>query len=276
MKISVFAVVLATTCLAATEAQKTKDTGTPAPTPSVTMAEEQLEGVTQQQDDATPAPKKRKEATTTATASPTISYKKVKPFEEPKPSSVTEKAAIEFKPQLHVAKGCHAYPAVNEAGQISTWLEKADAKGAKCKGSKLGAQIYGRSAWFGRVWAIMYAWYFPDVTPDWEHVIVWTNNPNVTDQVILAVTTSNSTGGYTSQTPPDASMVSSTSVKVSYSDNALATTTEGGHTQDLIMWHQLSDAAQEALNNDQSFAGVQVPMNDDYFLLQLGKAWPFA
>ncbi|KAG3074339.1 hypothetical protein PC121_g8393 [Phytophthora cactorum] len=95
------------------------------------------------------------------------------------------------------------------------------------------------------------------------------------DKVILAVTTSNSTGGYSSQIPPDASMLSGKSVKISYNNNALESTTKEGGTQNLVLWHQLTPEAQEALNDDQSFGGVQVPVNDDYFLLNLGKAWPF-
>ncbi|OWY98970.1 hypothetical protein PHMEG_00030122 [Phytophthora megakarya] len=239
------------------------------------MPEEQLDPTIQDslQEEVTPTPEERDEST----ASPTLPFDKVEPFEMPEPSesTITEKAAIKFRPKLKIVNGCHAYPAVNEDGQVSEWLKKADATGKVCGGSKLGTQVYGRSAWFGRVWAIMYAWYFPDVTPDWEHVIVWTNNPNVTNQVILAVTTSDSTGGYASQVPPDASMIEGKSVKVSYNNNALESTTELGDSQNLILWHQLTADAQEALNDDQSFGGVQVPVNDDYFLLNLGKAWPF-
>ncbi|KAG7381679.1 hypothetical protein PHYPSEUDO_005726 [Phytophthora pseudosyringae] len=272
MKISALLGVIAV-CLAATEAQKTKDS-TPAPTPLVTMPEEQLDPTTQDgvQEAATPAPEKK-----SASGEPTIAYDQVKPFPMAQPSdaTITEYAAIKFRPKLSIVNGCHPYPAVNAAGQVSEGLEKADPTGAACKGSKLGTQVYGRSAWFGRVWAIMYAWYFPDVSPDWEHVIVWTNNPNVTNQVVLAVTTSSSTGDYSSQAPPDASMISGKSVKISYYNNALESTTEEGGAQNLVLWHQLTPEAQEALNDDQSFGGVQVPVNDDYFLLNLGKAWPF-
>ncbi|ETM52639.1 hypothetical protein L914_03779, partial [Phytophthora nicotianae] len=262
--------------LAATEAQKTKETkdGTPAPTPLATMPEAQLDPTIQDttQEAATPSTDKK-----SASKEPTIAYDQVEPFEMAQPSdaTVTEKAAIKFRPKLHVVNGCHPYPAVNAAGQVSKGLQKADATDAECSGSKLGTQVYGRSAWFGRVWAIMYAWYFPDVSPDWEHVIVWTNNPNVTNQVILAVTTSDSTGKYSSQVPPDASMISGKSVKIAYNNNALESTTKEGGAQNLVLWHQLTPEAQEALNDDQSFGGVQVPVNDDYFLLNLGKAWPF-
>ncbi|GMF09303.1 unnamed protein product [Phytophthora lilii] len=248
MKISALLAVIAA-CLAAAQAQKVekespnqKDSPTPAPTTS----EEQLQTTIQFQELA------------------------------PEPVTATEKAGVKFKPQLHITNGCHSYAAVNEAGQIGTWLKKADAKSTKCKGSKAGSQVYGRSAWYGRVWGIMYALYFPEVTPEWEHVIVWTNNPNVTKQTILAVSTStNASSGYAVQTPPGADKMDGTSVKVTLDTNTLVLTTEDGESQDVIMWHQMSNAAREALNNDQSFGGVKVPVNDDYFLLQLGKAWPF-
>ncbi|KAI9989947.1 hypothetical protein PInf_020252 [Phytophthora infestans] len=270
MKISTLFCVVAV-YLAAAEAQKTKET-TAVQTPLATMPEAQLDPTIQDsvQEAATPSPNKD-----AASKEPTIAYDKVEPFEmaQPSDSTITEKAAIKFRPKLHVVNGCHPYPAVNAAGQVSKGLQKDD--DAACRGSKLGTQVYGRSAWFGRVWAIMYAWYFPDVTPDWEHVIVWTNNPNVTNQVILAVTTSDSTGKYSSQVPPDASTVSGKSVKINYVDNALESTTKEGGAQNLVLWHQLTPEAQEALNDDHSFGGVQVPINDDYFLLNLGKAWPF-
>ncbi|OWY98645.1 Necrosis inducing protein NPP1 [Phytophthora megakarya] len=191
-------------------------------------------------------------------------------------SSVTVKAATTFKPLLLIKNGCHAYPAVNAAGQVSTGLQQADATGAACSGSSMGSQVYGRSAWYGRVWGIMYAWYFPDVKPEWEHVVVWINNPDVTDQTIRGASMTNSTGGYFSQVPPDAMKVEGgKNVKIRYKNNGLKPTTKKGEVQNLVMWDQLTPAAQKALNDDKSFGGVQVPINDNYFLLNLGKAWPF-
>ncbi|GMG17989.1 unnamed protein product [Phytophthora fragariaefolia] len=245
MKINTFIVAFAAICFAATDAQKTKESGTPAPTPLATMPEELLEGVTQQDDPATVAPAKQKEVSTAMATTPTINYEMVKPYEEPEPHTITERAAIKFKPQLHIASGCHSYPAVNELGQVSTWLKEADTTGASVR------------------------------DPNWEHVIVWTNNPNVTDPVILAVTTSKSSGSYATQIPANPTMVNGTSVKVSRNDKELASSIQDGESQDLVMWHQLSAEAQEALNNDQSFSSVQVPVNDNFFLLALGKAWPF-
>nr|P9WES0.1 RecName: Full=NLP effector protein 9; AltName: Full=Nep1-like protein 9; Flags: Precursor [Plasmopara viticola]UVH27392.1 NEP1-like protein 9 [Plasmopara viticola] len=209
---------------------------------------------------------------------PKIAYDKVEPFEmaQPSESTITEKAAIKFRPKLYIANGCHAYPAVNKAGQISKGMKTADPTFATCGKPSKGTQVYGRSAWFGTVWAIMYAWYFPDIPLDWEYAIVWTNNPNVSNPVILGVTVSNSEGSTTSQTPPDPAMVDGRSVKIAYNNKGLESSTTLGGTQNLVMWHQLTVEAQEALNKKASFNGVQVPMNDNHFLRNLEASWPFS
>ncbi|OWY92528.1 Necrosis inducing protein NPP1, partial [Phytophthora megakarya] len=165
----------------------------------------------------------------TSTTSPTLPFDKMELFKvsESSGSSVTVKAATTFKPLLLIKNGCHAYPAVNAAGQVSTGLQQADATGAACSGSSIGSQVYGRSAWYGRVWGIMYAWYFPDVKPEWEHVVVWINNPDVTDQTIRGVSMTNSTGSYFSQVPPDATKVEGgKNVKIRYKNNGLKPTTK--------------------------------------------------
>ncbi|OWY94042.1 Necrosis inducing protein NPP1, partial [Phytophthora megakarya] len=201
----------------------------------------------------------------TSPTSPTLPFDKMELFKvsEASGSSVTVKAATTFKPLLLIKNGCHAYHAVNAAGQVSTGLQQADATGAACSGSSMGSQVYGRSAWYGTVWGIMYAWYFPDVKPEWEHVVVWINNPDVTDQTIRGF-------------PPDATKVEGgKNIKIRYKNNGLKPTTKKGEVQSLVMCDQLTPAAQKALNDDKSFGGVQVPINDNNFMLNLGKAWPF-
>ncbi|KAE8958129.1 hypothetical protein PR002_g30968 [Phytophthora rubi] len=132
----------------------------------------------------------------------------------------------------------------------------------------------------------MYSWYFPKDSPssglghrhDWEHVIVWIDNPDVAEPKILAVTPS-AHSGYSAQVPPDADKVDGNSVKVNYEstwpiDHALGSTTKGGDYQDLIMWGQMTDAARQALDNT-NFGSANVQMSDWNFLPKLGKAWPF-
>ncbi|EGZ16297.1 necrosis inducing-like protein NPP1 type [Phytophthora sojae] len=216
----------------------------------------------------------------------TISHDQVRPFAQPEPVTISERAAVKFKPQLHVTNGCHPYPAVNDAGETSGGLKTSGAPSAGCKGSGWGSQVYGRSTWHRDVWAIMYSWYFPKDSPstglghrhDWEHVIVWINNPDVPDPIILAVTPS-AHSGYSKYSPPNADTLDGTSIKVNYESNypmnhATDVTTEGGDFQDLIMWDQMSDLARRALN-EVSFGDANVPMNDGNFVGKLDRAWPF-
>ncbi|EGZ05612.1 hypothetical protein PHYSODRAFT_449487, partial [Phytophthora sojae] len=115
-----------------------------------------------------------------------IGHDKVKPFPQPEPVTISEKAAVTFKPQLLITNGCHSYPAVNEAGETSGGLSPTGGTSAKCGGSALGSQVYGRSKWYNDIWA-MYSWYFPKDSPSsglgtrhgWENVIVWIDNPAV-------------------------------------------------------------------------------------------------
>ncbi|KAG7380534.1 hypothetical protein PHYBOEH_011395 [Phytophthora boehmeriae] len=207
----------------------------------------------------------------------TISHDQVKPFIQREPASISEKAAAKFKPQLHVTNGCHPYPAVNEAGETSGGLTTSGAPSAGCKGSGWGSQVYGRSTWYSDVWAIMYSWYFPKDSPvsgmghrhDWEHVVVWIDNPAVRNPRILAVSPS-AHSGYSKYAPPNADTLDGNSIKVNYEssypmNHALDVTTKGGDLQDLIMWDQMSALARKALN-DTSFGDANVPMNDGNFL----------
>lgn len=83
-----------------------------------------------------------------------IGHDKVKPFPQPEPVTISEKAAVTFKPQLLITNGCHSYPAVNEAGETSGGLSPTGGTSAKCGGSALGSQVYGRSKWYNDIWAM--------------------------------------------------------------------------------------------------------------------------
>ncbi|KAE8908793.1 hypothetical protein PF010_g23155 [Phytophthora fragariae] len=106
----------------------------------------------------------------------TIDHDQVVPFAQPKASTISQKAAVKFKPQIHITNGCHPYPAVNEAGQTGGGLKPTGAPSSSCKGSGWGSQVYGRSTWYSGRWAIMYSWYFRRTRrrPDW--VIVTTGS----------------------------------------------------------------------------------------------------
>ncbi|GMF40046.1 unnamed protein product [Phytophthora lilii] len=116
-----------------------------------------------------------------------IGHDQVQPFSQPEPVTISERAGVKFKPQIHISSGCRPYPAVNWHGETGGGLKTTDNPRGGCRGFGWGSQIYGRSTWFRDVWAIMYSWYFPKDSPspsmghrhDWEHIIVWIDNPDV-------------------------------------------------------------------------------------------------
>ncbi|KAE9040343.1 hypothetical protein PR003_g5028 [Phytophthora rubi] len=230
-----------------------------------------------------------------------INHNLVRPFPQPDPVTVSEKAAVKFKPQLKIDDGCHPYPAVQKDGSISGGLKWGGPQDGECTGSKLGSQVYARSGWVNDVWAIMYAWYFPKgrgAVPlplilrlfghrhNWEYAIVWIDNPDLENATILGTSMSTSVG-HASQTPPESQYVDGSSVKVEYYYNhligntALRLTEDAGEFQDLITWEQLSKLARYSLNHtdwdDTLFnaAGVKMPLKDGVFEELLEKAWPF-
>uniref|UniRef100_H3GAW4 Necrosis inducing-like protein NPP1 type n=1 Tax=Phytophthora ramorum TaxID=164328 RepID=H3GAW4_PHYRM len=217
-----------------------------------------------------------------------IGHDQVVPFPQSQPTSITNTAALLFKPQIWINNGCHPYPVVNANGDTGGGLKTTGSSAAGCRGSGYGSQVYGRSAWYNGVWAIMYSWYFPKDEPqdftghrhDWEHVVVWIDNPQNTNPKILAMTPS-AHSGYSTYAPPDADMVDGTSCKVEYTsswlfiDHHLEGTSTAGETQDLIMWGDMTDAARYALNTT-NFGKANTPMNDGNFLPKLGKAYPWA
>jgi hypothetical protein len=216
-----------------------------------------------------------------------LGHDQVAPFPSSQPTSVTNKAAIMYQPQLFINNGCHPYPAVDTNGNTGGGLKPTGSADGDCKGSGLGSQVYGRSTWYNGVWAIMYSWYFPKDSPeshfghrhDWEHVIVWVDNPANSPGSILAMTPS-AHSGYSTYAPPDADMVDGTSVKVEYTsswvfiNHHLEGTSTDGETQSLIMWDDMTDAARDALNTV-DFGAANVPMNDGNFESKLQKAFPF-
>ncbi|KAF4317833.1 hypothetical protein BBO99_00007747 [Phytophthora kernoviae] len=150
-----------------------------------------------------------------------ISHDQVIPFAQSAATSITNTVALKFKPQIFINNGCHPYPAVNGNGDTSGGLKPSGSESAGCKGSGYGSQVYGRSTWYNNVWAIMYSWYFPKDNPvtgmghrhDWEHVVVWIDNPAMENPTILAVTPS-AHSGYSTYAPPDPSTVDGASAKL--------------------------------------------------------------
>ncbi|RLN46232.1 hypothetical protein BBJ29_007622 [Phytophthora kernoviae] len=104
----------------------------------------------------------------------------------------------------------------------------------------------------------MYSWYFPKDSPspglghrhDWEHAIVWIDNPEVENPKIIGAATS-SHNGYEKYSSVPASCL------------------EGDALKD-----QMTDEARQALNTV-SFGKANCPFNDGNFGGKLDKAWPY-
>uniref|UniRef100_K3X212 Uncharacterized protein n=1 Tax=Globisporangium ultimum (strain ATCC 200006 / CBS 805.95 / DAOM BR144) TaxID=431595 RepID=K3X212_GLOUD len=213
-----------------------------------------------------------------------IAHDAVVPFVEPTPTTTAQKLGIKFKPQLHISNGCHPYPAVDAAGNTSGGLKPTGSSDAGCKGSGYGTQVYGRAAAYNGVYALMYSWYFPKDSPstllghrhDWEHVVVWIDNPDAASPKILAVSAS-AHSGYNKYHPPATTTLAGNSAKIDYKsivvlNHAFDMTTAAGETQPLIMWDQMTVAARTALETT-DFGDANVPMKDGNFMTKLANAY---
>ncbi|KAG6618417.1 necrosis inducing-like protein NPP1 type [Phytophthora cinnamomi] len=245
-------------------------------------------------------------ATLSVVVADSIGHDKVQPFAQPEPTTISEKAAVKFKPSLQIVDGCHPYPAVNAAGETSGGLKGTGKLDGDCKGSPLGSQVYGRAVWFKDLWAIMYVWYFPKDMYDgfwstkghrhkWVSAVVWLDNPALETPKILAVSTSGPNGEYRilknappacgrwSCDPPFTDYINSTSVMLAYGldryydGNSITTTTERskGELQDLIMWEQMTGEARNALSGTDFGEKAKVPFIDANFNASLEAARPF-
>ncbi|EGZ07903.1 necrosis inducing like protein NPP1 type [Phytophthora sojae] len=138
--------------------------------------------------------------------------------------SLSEKAAVRFKPQLLIGNGCNTYPAVNAQGQTSGGLKPTGGSMDTCILASSPCSLYVRSAWQKNVWATMYAWYFPKDSPksgkghrhDWENIVVWLENPAPECTKLLAVSTSSDNGEYLKYSPPDKKFIAGNAPLVKY------------------------------------------------------------
>ncbi|OWZ01948.1 Necrosis inducing protein NPP1 [Phytophthora megakarya] len=129
-----------------------------------------------------------------------IDHDQVQPFDQPEPVTISEKAAVKYKPQLFIRDGCASFPAVNAAGEITGGL-KGTKNTEDCEKAPLGSQMYGRSTWYQDKWAMMYAWYFPKnfggykakKRHDWASIVLWIDNPAVETPKILGASLSQQT-----------------------------------------------------------------------------------
>ncbi|OWZ19575.1 hypothetical protein PHMEG_0006156 [Phytophthora megakarya] len=231
--------------------------------------------------------------------SATVDHDKIEPFPQPEPVTVSEKAAIKFKPQLEIYEAvCVSFPAVNAAGQVTGGLKGTNGNDA-CKYAPKGSQVYGRSGWYKDLWAMMYAWYFPKAfswlgSPtrrhDWQSVVVWIDNPAVENPKIVGVSMSRDDGKYFKELTMSPSYFvgyrteggrfnrtyiygSNTSLRFEHRfDPDMDFAPWDGEYQNLIMWEQLTDAARTALNDGKNFGKSEVPFSDEHYQNHLDRA----
>ncbi|CAI5727027.1 hypothetical protein KXD40_002370 [Peronospora effusa] len=233
-----------------------------------------------------------------------LDHKHIRPFPQPKPITAFQKTAVKFKPQLKITDNCHPYPAVQKDGTVSGGLKWSGARDGDCKGSKLGSQIYARSAMYKNTWGLVYALYFPKGRAprttisigfsghrhNWEYIVLWLGNvdvesPDIDNTSIIAVAMSASWGH--DKAFPEERYMNGTSLKVEYyfedilGTTALKLTEDSGEFQDLITWDQLSELARYSLSNMQwdssllHFAGIDMPLKDGVINGILAATWPF-
>ncbi|ETI35649.1 hypothetical protein F443_18035 [Phytophthora nicotianae P1569] len=242
-------------------------------------------------------------ATLLARAAVTVDHDKVEPFPQPVPVTISEKAAIKFKPQLYTPYNiCVPFPGVNAVGEVTGGLKGTNGNDA-CKYAPKGSQIYGRGGWYKDIWAIMYACYLPkgfwmDLPSrrhDGKSVVVWVNNPGFETPKIVGVSMSKSDTKYYKETKigpfafagyrkegrrSERAYIygSNTSLRFQYESGLgssyLSFADCDGEYQDLIMWEQLTDAARAALNDGNNFGDAEVPFSDEHYKQHLDKAWP--
>ena len=157
---------------------------------------------------------------------------------------------------------------------------------AYARGGEKGSQVYGRATWHREKWVVMYVWHFPryhvDIYPaDWEHVVLWLNNPAVANQTLEAVSVwEDEKGVYEKAVPPEAKFMDGSRIKLEMGkaeySRSLRLTHLAGQSQPLIMWDQLSDNIQRALTSADWGIDIPMPLSDSRFTLALENAWPFA
>ncbi|KAI8806712.1 necrosis inducing protein [Cladochytrium replicatum] len=215
-----------------------------------------------------------------------IAHDAVVGFPQQAPVTGEEKSALRFKAFLHVLNGCAAFPAVDAAGNVGGGLKLGGATNGDCSSSP--GQVYVRSGWYNGQWAMMYAWYMPKDQStfagaghrhDWECSVVWINNPDVTEQNIIAVSAS-AHGQFRKYNPVPSSIMDGEHPNIKYWANGVldhATDTDDEDKGEnpvlpLIHWHQLTQAARDTLNT-YDFGDANVPFKDSNFNDNLAKAF---
>ncbi|KAF7895743.1 uncharacterized protein EAF01_009705 [Botrytis porri] len=211
-----------------------------------------------------------------------VSHDSINPWPENVPGNALGNTLKKFEPFLHIAHGCQPYSAVDGYGNTSGGLQDSGSPSGGCRDQSKG-QTYVRGGWSGGRYGIMYAWYFPKDQPipgnvvgghrhDWEHVVVWVNNPSVANPVLIGAGASGH-GKMKKTTNPQRQ---GDRVKVEYfttfpTNHELQFTDTLG--RDLpMMWYDFLPAASKTALQNTDFGKAVCPLNDANFANNLVKA----
>ncbi|ETL79716.1 hypothetical protein L917_19709 [Phytophthora nicotianae] len=246
--------------------------------------------------------------TLVACTTATVDHDKIEPFPQPEQVTISEKAAIKFKPQLGSTKivsekVCVPYPAVNAAGEVTGGLKETN--GNFCElakpstpGSvapvsllKTAIVLIKRSLFVvpqvGLIIHIAACKYAPKGSQvygraRWHKDLwaimytwyfpkgFWMGFPTRRhDWKSVVVWIDN----------PSLEEPKIVGVSMSESDTktrsmSLQLAQWDGEYQDLITWEQLTDAARVALNDNAKFGTAEVPFSDTHYEDHLDNAWP--
>ncbi|KAJ8059319.1 hypothetical protein OCU04_012280 [Sclerotinia nivalis] len=211
-----------------------------------------------------------------------INHDSIIPWPENVPGGALGNTLKRFEPFLHIAHGCQPYSAVDGEGNYSGGLEATGNVSAGCRDQTKG-QTYVRGGWSGGRYGIIYAWYFPKDQPiagdvigghrnDWEHIVVWVNNPEVANPVLIGAAASGH-GDLKKTTNPQRN---GDRLKVEYFTSLLKnhelqfTDTLG---RDLpMMWYDFFPKDTKEILEKPVFGDAICPINDVNFAENLRKA----
>ncbi|TGO25517.1 hypothetical protein BPAE_0078g00160 [Botrytis paeoniae] len=218
----------------------------------------------------------------TIQARATVPHDSINPWGENVPGNAVGNTLKRFEPFIRIAHGCQPYSAVDGNGNTSGGLQDTGNVSAGC-GDLSKGQTYVRAGWSGGRYGIMYAWYFPKDQPasgnvvgghrhDWEHVVVWVNNPALPNPTLIGAAASGH-GSLKKTTNPQRQ---GDRVKVEYyvsfpTNHELQFTDTLG--RDLpMMWYDFLPAASKTALQNTSFGKAVCPFNDANFANNLAKA----
>ncbi|RAL62499.1 hypothetical protein DID88_005064 [Monilinia fructigena] len=211
-----------------------------------------------------------------------VAHDSINPWPENVPGGAMGITLRKFEPFLLISHGCQPYSAVDGNGNTSGGLQDTGNVSAGCRDMTKG-QTYVRGGWHGNRYGIMYAWYFPKDQPaagnvvgghrhDWEHVVVWINNPTVANPVLFGAAASGHGSMKKNTNPPKSTQRVLVNYFASFPKNhELGWASTVGRDMPMMWYDFLPPVSKDALR-DTSFGSAVCPFIDKNFAPNLAKA----